>query len=129
MMNFDDLASSDTTTVELRHPITNEPTGVLFTGYTPDSAQWLKASKAGVNPNKKQSLILGKKGDNRIELDNDATEKRKNLLIKMITNIEGIGKWKYNTDNAKQMLNDPKYSWMLEQWGEHLDSRENFFQA
>ena len=126
-MQLNQLASSSTTTLNLKHPMTEEETGVVISGYTPDSKEWKKFEKEVLDPNKKQSLII-EKGKQRLELDSDGVEKRRKLLVLVITNIEGIDDWKFSEQSVEDLLiNSENHQWMLEQWGEHLDDRKNFF--
>lgn len=125
-MKLLNLASSSTTELELRHPVTSEPVGVIISGFTPDSKEWKNAEKEFIDPNRPQSLII-EKGKQRLELDASGLEKRHNLLLSVITGIVGIDDWSYTKDKAKILFENPNYAWMIEQWGEHLDERANFF--
>lgn len=125
-MKLSQLASSDVTVLTLAHPITGEALPITVSGYTPDSVQWRKAQKEILDPKKKQSLIL-EKGRNHIELDADSADKRRLLLAKVVTDISGIDDWEFSQDAVIKLFEDPQYSWIHEQWGEHVDNRENFF--
>ena len=121
-----DLASSGITVLKLKHPVTDDELPVEIEGYTPDSAEWRVLQKTIVQPNKKQNLII-EKGRNLIELDANSADKRRELLSKVITNITGLDGWVFSTDAVVKLFDDPLYSWMLDQWGEHVDDRANFF--
>lgn len=131
-MNINELASQEVTTLQLMHPVTGEVIeGVSITGYTPDSKEWKKTERRIVGPNKKQSLII-EKGKQRLELDGDGYKNRQKLLYSVIISIDGL---KNNdepleltsTEQIREFITQPKYSWMLEDWGDHLDERSNFF--
>lgn len=125
-MKLIDLSSSSTTSVELKHPVTGKRIGVVISGYTPDSQEW-KQAEARIVQRKKQSLIM-EKGQQRIELDSDAAEKRRALLAAVVTGITGIDDWKFSHAAVTELFADPLYNWMFEQWAEHLDDRANFFE-
>lgn len=124
-MKLDDLLSKSTTSLELLHFKDEEPTGVIFSGYTPDSKEWKQAARKISGPNKKQFLTIEKAGS-KIELDKDAADKRVKLLIAITTDISGIDGFKSTPESIEKLLKDPQAAWMLEQWGEHLDDRANF---
>lgn len=124
-MKLSQLSSSETTQLELKHPVNGGALGVVITGHTPDSAAWRKAQQEIVSGDS-QSLIL-EKGLQRIELDPDSREKRDRMLTSIVTNITGIEDWEFSPEAVKKLFQDPKYGWMLEQWSEHLDDRKNFF--
>jgi hypothetical protein len=124
-MKLTDLASKTETSLELLHPTTQEETGVVISGFTPDSKEWRKAAKKINGPAQKQYLTIEKKAS-KIELDKDSGEKRKKLLIAVVTDITGIDDFKSSPETINELLDNPAYGWMLEQWGEHLDDRSNF---
>lgn len=126
-MKLSQLASSDTTTLALLHPLTKEVLPVTITGYTPDSVQWRNAQKDISDPKKKQSLIL-EKGRSHIEIDSDSADKRRLLLARVVTDISGLDDWEFSPTAVEKLFEDPQYSWIHEQWSEHLDARENFFE-
>jgi len=130
-MDISLLGSSSTTTLFLKHPVTEETLSVSITGITPDSKEWKKIEKDVVGPNKKQSLII-EKGKQSIELDSDGMIKREEILRRAIKSIDGIESKGAPVVLNEQVgitahLNDPQYGWMLEQWGDHLDDRSHFF--
>lgn len=125
-MKLDQLSSPSITSLELIHPATGEPCGVVITGHTPDSAEWIRKQKELASADK-QALKFGKKGERYIDLDPADAERRKKLFIATITDISGIDGWDYSPEAASDLLRDPAHSWMLEQWGEWVDDRSNFF--
>jgi hypothetical protein len=126
-MKLSQLASSATTSVELKHPQTGEPTGVVISGHTPDSKEWKDAVKRINGPVAKQNLVIGK-GTNHIEIDGSGTrEKTTQLLSEMVTGIDGLDDFKYTPEGITKMFENPIYAWIMEQWGSHTDDRKNFF--
>ncbi len=124
-MKLSNLASAETTTLELLNPENDYPLGVYIVGYTVDSKKWRKAERVIVNPNKKQSVII-EKNQNRIELDSNAADNKRKLIIDMITDITGLDDWTFSKENVKSLFDDPAYNWIMEQWSDHLDNRNNF---
>lgn len=126
MFKLEDLASKSVTTLELLHPVTKELTGVKITGFTPDSKEWRDADKKLSKPNQKQYITVQKK-ETKIELDSDSGEKQRELVKSIVTDIQGIDKWEYTKEKGISLLGNPIYSWILDDWIEHLDDRANFF--
>jgi len=127
LVNLKDLESSSKTSLEFLHPITNELVGVKITGFTPDSTEWRAHQRRLSNPNSKTSLYIEKGGRQSIDLDSDAAEKKRELLAAVVTSIEGLDNWEFSPENVADLFENPKLAWMVEQWGDHLDERKNFF--
>lgn len=124
-MKLSNLASPSTTKHQLTHPMMGK-IDVFIEGYTPDSEQWRNYDKQLSDPNKKTSMYIEKGGKNSIELDNDGIEKRRKLLGMVVTNITGLEGWTFSPENVQQMFKDPQYSWIVDDWGDHLDDRKNY---
>lgn len=126
-MKLEDSVLPTTTTMRLVN-LDGSDTDVYITGYTPDSSEWEAVVKDISGPAKSTSIEVGKKGKSRIEIppDPNAAEKQRNLLIRVITNIEGFEGWEYAPEAATKLLSDRGRNWILDQWGEHLDDRRNF---
>lgn len=121
------LASPETTTLELKHPVSDKPVGIKLTGFTPDSAQWAKNQEDIYGVEKSKALMRFEKGGASMEVDNDP-EKRKELVFRSLTKLEGAKD--FDGDSAteiKKLLSKPEYKWMLEQWEDHIDERKGFF--
>ena len=121
------LAAPSKTKLELKHPNTDEPLGITFHGYTTESAEWDAAEEKAAKENEKggkAQIIMGK-DEQRMEIDREQGKQRRQLLIQSVTDITGDPNFKFTTDARDELLNNPQYRWMIEQWGAHIDNRKN----
>lgn len=135
--SLNDLASPEKTQYEMYDPscdpelpLDRKPRiGVFFSGCTPDSKEWRKIEREIMNPDEKSTSLFLHKGGQKssIEMDPDMADKRRRLLIRSIDNIWGISDFEFSSGSKGALLSQPKYQWMLEQWGDHLDARASFF--
>lgn len=125
-MKLADLQSKSTTSLELIHPKTGDKCGVIIEGYTPDSKEFKLAQKKIAGVKKTQHIII-EKNASKLELDSDSGEKRTQLLIEIVTGISGVDDFKSTPESIATLLKQDECGWILEQWGEHLDDRQNFF--
>ncbi len=128
-INLASLASAVVTTLLLKHPATGEEVGISISGHTPDSAEWEKNKKAIFGAGKETKMLVEKNGMSTTF--QDTSEEQKKLILASITSIDNAemdGKPFVSTpENIKELLSQPEYSWMLEQWSNHIDDRANFF--
>lgn len=100
-----------------------------ITGYTLDSDQYAKAEADQVRGKAKQSIIV-EKGRQKIEIDSDAGEKRRDLLVSMITSLREGDEYEEDIDDVKRQLKTNRaVNWIYEQWADHMDDRSNFLEA
>ena len=121
-MRIADLSPILLTRMEVLDP-NNDPTGVFFTGHTPISPEWEEAHRRHFPPTKSTTLIIGKGGENRMEIPNDpkATDKRRRLLAAITTNVEGLDDFDPEKDDTLELFRHPAMRKAVAQWWEHLD--------
>jgi len=124
--SIDDLASKETTSVELVHPVTEELTGVVITGYTPDSSTYRALEKKRFGKAKELEMKVAK-GGNTVPLEAPNQEERRAFFADIVIDITGIKGWEATRENITALFGAPKFAWMAEQWEAHLDDRTNFF--
>ena len=124
---------NDQTSLTLIHPITEEETDIVITGYVPDSTPYRKLQKEIHGKEKAQSILMAKnrKERNRIEIDPATSEKDEKVLIRSITDIQGLvvkkKKFQYSPEATIELFkNTTMTAWMIAQWREHLSDRSNF---
>ena len=128
-MKLSQMASSDTTELEFVTP-DGDKTGVVISGFTPDSKEWKNYQKELTKGNTKLQVYFDKETEERrvdINTDEETREKQLELLAKVVTNITGLDDWEFSPAAVLELFKEPQYSWMFEQWRDHLDSRKNFF--
>lgn len=130
-MELSALASPSTTSIELIFPPTEQPSGVVITGHTPDSPEWKALDKEHNPPNLKQKLFF-EKGRQSMEMDGKGMEAREKIIKGAIISIVGIIKDGLPLELSDPMtigvfLSNPKYNWMYEQWEAHIDERGKFW--
>ena len=130
-MKLTALASPSETVLELHHPKTEELIGVKIHGYTTDSEEWRRQQKLASQRKKgggKQKIYFEKDGTQSMEIDGaDGASNRRAMLASVVTNITGFEDWEYSPEATLKLFNNPKYSWIVDQWGDWLDERSNFF--
>lgn len=133
------LASVAVTELELKHPLTGIQTGIIIEGYTPDSSEHetIVADVAREFGTNAKSIVFEDQ-TGKIPLNNEnQAEATKESTIRSITNIrtkdpsqplvlDGVP-FKYNEESKRQLLENPLYKWMLQDWQDHIRKRENFF--
>lgn len=125
VLNIEDFASPTTTEVQLRHPVTKKLLNAFVEGYTPDSDEWAALEAKYIKPKQAKSLIISKKA-NSVPIDPEAAESRKKVTLESIIGIRGFNV-EFDKKKRESLLSDRRYSWILEQWEDHLDDRANFF--
>lgn len=127
MFNLDSLALKDTTVLQLRHPVSDEP---LFDGeavvgielYGTASKQYRNAITAMQN----RALRRGNKQKPTAEQLRDEAV---NLLVACSAagvNLEYAGAPLDNADAFREMYSDPKFSWVKDQVDEALGDVSRF---
>ena len=114
------------TSMEILAYGTDEPTGAIITGYTPDSQEWRNLQRKRALKSRPQRVMLGKK-QNYIELEQQKGEHSEEdlMLCEVITGITGIPNYEFTTESAKELLLNEGY-FILQQWRTHMDDRKNF---
>ena len=130
---FPGLSSPETTSLNLPHPVTGDPTGIIFHGCTPDSKRYVELQAEYIKPVKKQKVTL-EDGQQSIEIEaqkaKEQAEMQEALLKATVSSITSDipgNNWQDTAENRKALLDDVRNQWMLEAWRKQLDDRSKFW--